>query len=89
MAYVITFTLDDLSNTHIMESKLIPTGRLDGIDFQIRKGFLLVLAQYLLDRGPCTFTNPFSKFEYTVRDSDIQHVVDMFKQGLPESPISF
>jgi hypothetical protein len=78
MAYLATLTLDDCNSPRMMEFRLNPTGRLDGMPLRIRKGFLTTLGEYLMDRGGDI------RYQYIVTDSDFDTVVEMFKQGLPE-----
>ena len=84
MAYLATLTLDDMVNLRVMESKLKPSGRLDGMSRFLLEPFLLALREYLKERGPLTIDNYVDRFQYVVRDTDVDFVTTELMNDLEE-----
>ena len=81
MAYLTTLTLDELSSPAQVQSRILPTGRLDEYSVYGRAILIRALIVYLTDKGPDTKSNdPRVMFQYTVTDSDIDTVVDRIQR---------
>ena len=81
MAYLTTLTLDELSSPAQVQSRILPTGRLDEYSVYGRAILIRALIVYLTDKGPETKSDdPLVRFQYPVTDSDIDTVVDLIQR---------